>query len=165
MADELAEFAPENCQRILSYITGWTSTIAWQAGNAQGIFIVGSLVQTIILVNNEDYAFPSWQGALLAIASMAVAYVAVVYGSKALPYWQNPVGAIHILGFFAYIIPIWVNAPKATHRDVWLAFENNGGWSSLGLSALVGQLTGISGFAGLDAVGCHLLHDPDETLS
>ncbi|KAK5720311.1 hypothetical protein LTR15_007585 [Elasticomyces elasticus] len=82
---------------------------------------------------------------------MAVAYVAVVYGSKALPYWQNPVGAIHILGFFAYIIPIWVNAPKATHRDVWLTFENNGGWSSLGLSALVGQLTGISGFAGLDA--------------
>jgi hypothetical protein len=72
----------------------WTSTIAWQAGNAQGIFIVGSLIQTIILVNNENYAFPNWHGALLAIASMVFAYVCVVYGAKALPYWQNAVFAV-----------------------------------------------------------------------
>jgi len=83
---------------------------------------------------------------------MAIAYIAVVYGAKALPYWQNAVFAVHILGFFAYLVPIWVNAPMATHHQVWAQFENYGGWSSLGLSALVGQLTGISGFAGLDAV-------------
>lgn len=88
---------------------------------------------------------------------MAIAYGAVVYGSRALPYWQNAVFAVHILGFFAYIVPIWVNAPTASHREVWLTFENFGGWSSLGLAALVGQLTGISGFAGLDAVSLHLL--------
>ena len=110
------------------------------------------LIQTMILVGNENYAFPNWHGALLAIASMAIAYIAVVYGSKALPYWQNAVFAVHILGFFAYLIPIWVNAPTATHKQVWTEFENFGGWSSLGLAALVGQLTGISGFAGLDAV-------------
>jgi hypothetical protein len=75
----------------------WTSTIAWQAGNAQGIFIVGSLIQTIILVNNENYAFPNWHGALLAIAAMALAYSLVVFGSKALPYWQNTVFAVRPL--------------------------------------------------------------------
>ena len=96
-------------------------------------------------------------GALLAIASMAIAYTAVVFGSRALPYWQNAVFAVHILGFFAYLVPIWVNAPTATHHQVWFEFENFGGWSSLSLAALVGQLTGISGFAGLDAVSVHLL--------
>jgi choline transport protein len=88
---------------------------------------------------------------------MAIAYSAVVYGSKALPYWQNAVFVVHILGFFAYLVPIWVNAPTASHREVWLSFENFGGWSSLGLAALVGQLTGISGFSGLDAVSLPLL--------
>jgi len=83
----------------------WTSTIAWQAGNAQGIFIVGSLIQTIILVNDENYGFPSWQGALLAIAAMCIAYSGVVFGSKALPYWQNAVFALHIMGYFAYVVP------------------------------------------------------------
>lgn len=83
---------------------------------------------------------------------MAVAYAAVVWGSKALPYWQNAVFAVHIMGFFAYIVPIWVNAPTATNKEVWTDFQNFGGWSNLGLSTLVGQLTGISGFAGLDAV-------------
>lgn len=83
---------------------------------------------------------------------MAFAYVLVVYGARALPYWQNAVFAVHILGFFAYIVPIWVNAPATSHHDVWLSWENDGGWSNLGLSVLVGQLTGISGFAGLDAV-------------
>jgi len=83
----------------------WTSTISWQAGNAQGIFIVGSLIQTIILINNENYSFASWQGALLAMAAMLIAYAANVYGARALPYWQNAVFAVHIMGYFAYIVP------------------------------------------------------------
>lgn len=32
----VSEFAPEKHQKILSYFTGWMSTTAWQAGNAQG---------------------------------------------------------------------------------------------------------------------------------
>jgi len=36
---------------------------------------------------------------------------------------------------------VWVNAPTATHQQVWFNFQNNGGWSSTGLAMLVGQLT------------------------
>jgi choline transport protein len=73
-------------------------------------------------------------------------------GSRILPYWQNAVFVVHVLAYFAYIVPIWVNAPAATHSQVWLEFSNEGGWSSLGLSVLVGQLTGISQQVGLDTV-------------
>ncbi|KAK5158506.1 hypothetical protein LTS14_003526 [Recurvomyces mirabilis] len=137
-------------QRFLSYITGWTSTMAWQAGNALGIFLVGSLIQTMILVNDENYAFPSWQGTLLAFAAMIIAYIGNVYGSKVLPYWQNAVFAIHIIAYFGYIVPVWVKAPTATHKQVWADFQNEGGWSSMGLTLLVGQLTGISAQVGID---------------
>jgi len=56
------------------------------------------------------------------------------------------------MAYFAYIIPIWVNAPTATHSQVWTEFSSEGGWSSLPLSVLIGQLTGISQQVGLDTV-------------
>lgn len=88
---------------------------------------------------------------------MGLAFVGNVYGSKILPYWQNAVFAVHILAYFAYIIPIWVSAPRATHRQVWGEFQNTGGWSNLGLSILVGQLSGISNQVGIDTVSTKVL--------
>ncbi|KAK0336110.1 hypothetical protein LTR59_000865 [Friedmanniomyces endolithicus] len=140
----VSEFAPDEYQRILSYISGWTSTIAWQAGNAQGLFLVGSLIQTMILINDDSYGFPSWQGTLLAFMAVLIAYTGVVYGAKVLPYWQNAVFVVHILAYLGYIIPVWVSSPRATHAQVWTEFDNGGGWNSMGLSVLIGQLSGIS---------------------
>jgi choline transport protein len=117
-----------------------------------GIFLTGSLVQTIILINNENYAFPAYQGSLLALAVLVVCYVANVYGAKTLPYWQTAVFLLHILAYFAYIVPIWVSAPAATHYQVFGEFKNDGGWSSITLAILVGQLTGISEQVGIDTV-------------
>jgi len=119
-----------------------------------GIFIVGSLIQTIILINNEDYGFPNWQGTLLAVAAMAIAYVGCVYGARTLASWQNAVFTIHVLAYFAYTVPIWVNAPAATHHQVWVEFGNDGGWGSIGLAVMVGQLAGISQQVGIDTVSC-----------
>ena len=65
---------------------------------------------------------------------------------------QNVFFALHIIAYFAYIVPIWVNAPTATHYQVWGEFQNTGGWSSMGLAVLVGQLTGISEQCGIDTV-------------
>lgn len=117
-----------------------------------GIFLAGSLIQTMILVGNEDYAFPAWHGTMLAIGAMLVSYIANVYGSRALPYWQNAVFAIHVAAYFAYIIPVWVSAPTATHSQVWTEFQNEGGWSNVVLAVLIGQLSGISNQVGIDTV-------------
>lgn len=152
----VSEFAPDRYQKFLSCLTGWISTVAWQAGNAMGIFLTESLVQTIILINNENYGFPAYQGCLLALGVLAICYVANVYGAKTLHYWQNAFFLLHILAYFAYIIPIWVNAPAATHHQVWSEFENDGGWSNMALAILVGQLTGISEQVGIDTVSLHL---------
>lgn len=119
-----------------------------------GIFLSGSLIQTIILVNNEKYAFPAWHGTLLAIVCQLMAYMINVYGSRALPRWQNAFFALHVLAYFAYIIPIWVSAPKTSHSEVWTSFQNDGGWPNMILAVLVGQLTGIAAEVGIDTVSC-----------
>ena len=117
-----------------------------------GIFIVGSLAQTIIIVNDEEYLAPAWQCTLLAIGAVVLAYSGNVFGAKILPYWQNAIFGVHVFAYFAFIVPIWVSARTATHHQVWCEFSNSGGFSSIGLSVLVGQLTGISGQIGVDTV-------------
>lgn len=167
----VSEFAPRRAQKTLSYFTGyvrflspkarcteltafsrWTSTIAWQAGNAQGVLLAGTQIQTIILVMNENYAFPAWQGTLLSFAAILIAYGFNTYGVRSLPYWQVPVFAVSLMAYFAYIIPVWINAPRATHTQVWTSFLNTGGWPNLTLAILVGQLSGISMQTGVDTV-------------
>lgn len=126
--------------------------MAWQAGNALGVFLVGTLIQSIISINIPTYSFPAWHATLLVIGAVGVAFAGNVLGSKVLPHWQNAVFAIHVMAYFAFIIPIWVNAPRIPSKQVWTGFEDGGNWSSISLSVLAGQLSGIYTQVGVDTV-------------
>ena len=130
----------------------WCSTVAWQAGNAVGMFLLGSTIQSIIVIMDVNYTAKAWQSFVFALAAIVITYSGNVYGARLLPHWQNVLFVIHILSFFALIVPIWVNAPMVTHKQVWAQFDALGGWPSMGLTIMVGQLTGISNQIGVDAV-------------
>ncbi|EFQ97712.1 hypothetical protein MGYG_00752 [Nannizzia gypsea CBS 118893] len=146
----VSEFAPERFQRVLSYATGWTSTLAWQAGNASGVFLVATIIQVLISLHNEQYTFPQWHATLLAMMAVVVALLGNTFGARVLHMWQNAVFGLHILVYLGFIIPIWVNAPRASSSQVWTEFEFNGGWPSAGLAVLVGQQTSIFTQIGVD---------------
>ena len=55
-----------------------------------------------------------------------------------------------------------VNAPKASAKVVMTEFSNGGGWSSMGLAVMAGQLSGIYTQVG-DGYGMHPLHLEDHT--
>lgn len=114
--------------------------------------MLGSVLQCMVIVLDENYVVKAYQSFLLALAAIIIAYIGNVYGARFLPYWQNALFMVHIMVFFAYIIPIWVNAPVATQEQVWQEFDSLGGWSPMGLSVMVGQLTGLSNQVGVDAV-------------
>ena len=57
---------------------------------------------------------------------------------------------LHILGLFGIIIPLWVMAPRGEARVVLLEFTNFGGWSSNGLSAMIGLLSPMAVLVGYD---------------
>lgn len=128
--------------------------MAWQAGNAQGVFLVGTIVQILISLHHPLYAFPRWHTTLIAMMAVCIAYIGNVWGAKFLHLWQNVVFVLHILVYLAFIIPIWVNAPQASSSQVWTEFTFSGGWPSMGLAVLVGQQTGIFTQIGVDTVGC-----------
>ena len=76
----VSEFAPPKYQKMLSYMTGWMSTLSWQAGAASGPFLVGTIIQSLILVNDSSYAYPNWHGTMLTWGVAILVALANIYG-------------------------------------------------------------------------------------
>ena len=50
---------------------GWTSVLGWQTGLASLAFLVGTMIQGLLVLDNSDYVFKNWHGTLLVIAITA----------------------------------------------------------------------------------------------
>ncbi|KAK4981589.1 hypothetical protein LTR66_009861 [Elasticomyces elasticus] len=59
--------------------------------------------------------------------------------------------ALHVIGFCAIMVVLWVLAPHVPASTALLEFTNAGGWSSTGLALMVGQITAVTGLASSDA--------------
>ncbi|KAL2434640.1 putative amino-acid permease C15C4.04c [Exophiala dermatitidis] len=147
----VSELSPKSTQKFLSYIVGWLSAIGWQAGYASIAFIAGTLIQGLIVLNDESYIFKRWHGILLVIAITPFSIVFNTFLAKHLPLVETFVLVLHILGFAGVLITLWVLAPRNSTDAVFTEFVNSGGWSSTGLSAMVGMLTAVYGMLGADS--------------
>jgi hypothetical protein len=58
---------------------------------------------------------------------------------------------VHIVGFFAILIPLVYMAEHNTKEQVFLSFQNGGGFKTQGLSWFVGMTTCAFAFGGADA--------------
>ncbi|MCJ1250204.1 hypothetical protein MMC30_007430 [Trapelia coarctata] len=139
----VSEFAPPQYQKILSYVTGWMSVLSWQAGTASGSFLTGTIIQALIGVNSPDYQPANWQGTLLVFAMALLVYICNVWGARELPLAQKFLVVVHVLAFLAVIIVLWAIAPHQSATAVFTEFTNGGGWSSVGLSLMIGQISAI----------------------
>ncbi|KAF2003153.1 amino acid permease 2 [Amniculicola lignicola CBS 123094] len=139
----VSEFAPPAWQKELSYFTGWMSTLSWQAGTASGPFLVGTLIQACATVMYPEYVPTNWQGTLMVIAVTILVWVLNLWGAKLMPLFQNFMLVVHVFGFLAIIIVLWVLSPRASAKVTFTGFRNDGGWSSMGLSLMVGQISAI----------------------
>jgi choline transport protein len=151
----VSEFAPPSCQKFLSYITGWVSTLSWQAGNASGGFLCGTLIQSLIIIKNPDYAAPGWQGTLLVFPVMLVCVCFNIWFNHWLPSMQNAVMVLHVAGFLAIMVIFWVLSPHVPAREVFLDFDNGGGWQTMGLALMIGQISSV-GFLGASDAAAHM---------
>lgn len=71
--------------------------------------------------------------------------------AKKLPLVEGIVLIVHIFGFFAVVVTLWVLGPRGDAAQVFTTFTNLGGWDSTGLSALVGILAVMIPLLGADA--------------
>ena len=134
------------------------STLSWQAGNASGSFLTGIIIQSLIVVNDDSYEPQPYQGTLLVFAMVLLLYIVNIWGASWWPKIQNGLMVLHTLGFLVVIIVLWVCAPHQSAKAVFTEFTNEGGWSNLGLSVMVGQITAIYALLGGSQMQTSLPH-------
>lgn len=119
--------APTSCTKFLSFITGWVTLIGWQATTASSAYLAGTILQSTILMVDSSYSPKPYQAMLLGWAVLAFAVIINTVGSRTLAHFEGVILALHILGFFAVLIPLLV---LADHSDVsiFVTFVNSGGW-------------------------------------
>lgn len=114
--------------------------MGWQTGIASISFLAGTQIQGLLVLNDESYQFERWHGTLLVIAIACFSIIFNTVAAKQLPMVEGLVLILHVFGFFALLIPLWVLAPRNSASAVFTEFADNGGWGNTGLACLIGML-------------------------
>lgn len=147
-----SEFSPPEWQKFLSYFSGWMSTLGWLASTAGSTQVLATQVEAIVQVYQPDFACTGWQYTLMMWAFNLVTIVFNTWGSGFLPALEIGSLIMHAVGFIIVIIPVLVMAPKNTAEEVFIQWENNSGWSSMGTAFLLSQITILYCSLGSDSV-------------
>jgi amino acid transporter len=103
-----------------------------------------------LILNDSSYVFERWHGTMFVIAIAVFAIIFNTFLARKLPMVEGLILIIYIVGFFAIIVPLWVLAPRNSPKAVFTEFTNNGGWSSMGTSVMIGLSGTIASMAGFD---------------
>ncbi|XXH05947.1 hypothetical protein Hte_012390, partial [Hypoxylon texense] len=144
--------APQSSRKFLGYLTGWLMLAGWQALVASGGLVTGTLIQGIILLCNPDYLdkMQNWHGTLLFWGVVLIAFAINGAIGSVLAKFEGLVLIIHLLGFFAVILPLLLLSEHASSAEVFGTFLNLGGWSTQGLSFSIGIIGNVFAFLGGD---------------
>lgn len=126
--------------------------LGWQTGVAFGSFLAGTQIQGLIVLNYPGYIYERWHGTLLDIAILVLAVCFNTFFAQQLHIIEGTVMVLHLVGFLAILLPVWILSDKSTSAEVWTSF-NDPGWDSIGLSSLIGIVASVAPLLGADAAG------------
>ncbi|KAF2133080.1 amino acid transporter [Dothidotthia symphoricarpi CBS 119687] len=143
--------APRRTQKILSYTSGWLTMCGWLASLGSGAYLTGGLIQgLLILCHPNTYVPQNWHVTLLYWAVILFCVFINVAAGWLLPKFEGALLVLHILGFFAILIPLLVLGPEGDAHEIFTTFVNMGGWDTQGLSFCIGIMGSVFAFVGGD---------------
>jgi len=148
----ISEFAPPQYQKILSYVAGWMTTMGWLTSVSAGGFVMSTTLEALVDMENPGFLFTRWQATLVTILFLLMAVWFNTKGHSLLPKIDTVSLFLHMGGFVLTLLPLAFLAPKNSISDVVSKFTESGGWHSIGLSSLVGQVAILFCFQGSDGV-------------
>ncbi|KAG7004718.1 hypothetical protein G7Y79_00024g056680 [Physcia stellaris] len=134
---------------IFIYLS-WVLATGWQGAVVGLSFMVGTIIQGLLTLNNPNYVPQPWHGTLLVIAVVAFAIIFNTSLAKKLPLVEGIILLMHVAGVFAIVIPLLVLSPRNDARTALLHFDNGGNWPTMGVAFMVGLLTSLSSMLGFD---------------
>ncbi|MCJ1350701.1 MAG: hypothetical protein MMC33_000682 [Icmadophila ericetorum] len=132
-------------------MTGWVTTIAWHASTIGKNYLNASLIQALAELNYPNYVPQKWHAILIFYAIVALSVAVTTLGAKVFPKFEAVTLILHIVGFFFILVTLIYLAPKNSLSDVFQVFINGGGFTSNAQSWLVGSVSVMFTFIGIDA--------------
>jgi choline transport protein len=102
----------------------------------------------LILCQPDTYVPQNWHVTLLYWAVILFCVFINVAAGWLLPKFEGALLVLHILGFFAILIPLLILGPKGDAHEIFTTFVNLGGWDSQGLSFCIGIMGSVFAFVG-----------------
>ena len=127
---------------------GWVSIFARLSVCASGAFVVGELIQGLLIFNVSGYEPLNWHATMLYWMVLLVAMIVNILGIRVFPHIESAAFIFHICFFFVLLVPLVYLTPQSSAQLVFADFENAGGWESNGLSWCLGLLTSAWSFVG-----------------
>lgn len=118
-------------------------------------FACAQQFEGLIALNVPNYVIQGWHGTLLSIGVVIFAIIWNTVLVRKLPLLEGVIVILHVFGFFAFIVVLWVMGPRSDTKAVWTEFQDNGNWGNIGLSCLVGMTGPVITLIGADSA-CHL---------
>ena len=125
--------------------------LAWLATIATGSFLAAQMTQGVAVLNYENYTKPQYQGTLMIWGILLVCAFFNTVIANQLPGVEATFLVLHVVGFFAILIPLVHFSPHAKASDVFATYLNEGGWPTKGVTFMVGMTGAAFPFAGADA--------------
>ncbi len=100
---------------------------------------------------NPTHVPKGWQNTLLAWAVLAFAVFINTIASTSLAKFEGLILILHVVGFFAILIPLIYLAPHSSAQEVFGTFINAGGWDTQAYSFFVGLVGPVFAFIGADS--------------
>ena len=148
----MAQLAPPSIRKFMSFIMAWIVICGWMAVLAGNGYVFGASMEAVIQLNRPDYTPQRWQGTLMLWAAVLTAVLINTVIGQLLPPIEAFMLIIHVLGFFAVLIPLVYMAPqKSSAHDVFTVFSNGGNWPTQGLSFFIGLLGSVYSMFGCDS--------------
>lgn len=108
-------------------------------------------MQGLAILCNSTYIPKPWQTTLIIWAVIAFAVFVNVTVSGLLPKFEGLILVLHVLGFFAILIPVVYLSDHMPAESVFTTFLNEGKWKTQGLSFMIGMVGNMFAFMGADA--------------
>ncbi|PYH43481.1 choline transport protein [Aspergillus saccharolyticus JOP 1030-1] len=144
--------APESSKRFISHVTGSICIIAWTAVPTGAVYVAGSILVNAVSMSRPGYEPQGWHVTLIMWGILLICAILNTWLGMILPVLEVFIGIIHVLGFFAVLIPIAYLGPKADAKSVFVQTFNVGGWRDITLATLVGLKGIVGAFLGTDGV-------------
>lgn len=120
--------------------------MSWQAGTASSPLLLADMIQALVGVNQASYEYTQWRSFLIGLPIIMIVLWLNISAAHSMPLVQNMMFGLYIVGYIAIFVCILVWSPRTNFGEIFTDFDNTGGWSSVGLSMMMGQMSPLYAF-------------------